>query len=199
MLRRSALIAAVTAAVLALTACGGDPLAEQYRSGSNKGYIAGDGAIETFSEDSRTAPEEFTAETDTGNRISSTELTGDVLVLNFWYASCPPCRAEARDLEALNRRFSSDGVRFLGVNTRDEASTAQAFAQTFGLTYPSILDYRTAEVQLALSDAVPPNAVPTTLVFDREGRVAARILGQVTEPSTLEAIIEDTLSEGSVP
>ncbi|BDZ45591.1 TlpA family protein disulfide reductase [Naasia aerilata] len=106
-----------------------------------------------------------------------------------------PCRAEAPDLERLNQEFAADGVQFLGVNTRDEAGTAASFATTFGLTYPSVIDYQDAAVQLAFSSSIPPNAVPTTLVLDRKGRIAARILGQVTEPSTLETIIRDTVAE----
>lgn len=183
------------AAALALAGCASDPLADQYRAGSNKGYIAGDGTVETYPLDDREGAASFSGETETGETISSEDLAGNVAVLNFWYAACPPCRAEARDLEALNQQFLPDGVRFVGVNVRDEGGTAIAFADTFGVTYPSILDYRTAAVQLAFSDTIPPNAVPTTLVLDRQGRVAARILGQVSEPSILETIIRDTVAE----
>ena len=178
-----------------LAGCASDPLADQYREGSNKDYIAGDGSVETFAADNRKSPREFTGKTDAGDTVDSADLQGEVTVLNFWYAACPPCRAEAGDLEALHKEFQADGVTFLGVNVRDEAANAQAFAKTEGVTYPSVIDYRTADVQLAFSDSIPPNAVPTTLVLDREGRVAARILGRVTEPTTLETIIRDTVAE----
>ncbi len=191
------LLAAVSLVLAAVTlaGCGSDPLAEQYRAGSGKDYIAGDGTVETYAAGERKAPDEFSGDTDQGGALSSADLTGEVTVLNFWYASCPPCRAEAPDLQALAEQFEPDGVQFVGVNTRDEAGTASAFADTFGITYPSILDFRTASVQLAFSNTIPPNAVPTTLVLDREGRIAARILGQVTEPSILETIIRDTVAE----
>jgi len=192
--RLLAAIALVLAAVT-LAGCGTDPLAEQYRAGSEKDYIAGDGTVETYAADERRSPDEFSGETDQGGTLGSEELIGEVSVLNFWYAGCPPCRAEAPDLQALADEFADDGVQFVGVNTRDEAGTAAAFADTFGVTYPSLLDYKTAAVQLAFSAAIPPNAVPTTLVLDREGRIAARILGQVTEPSILRAIITDTVAE----
>lgn len=183
-------------ATLALSGCvAADPLSEQYRAGSNKGYIAGDGTVETFPVEVRKTPGSFEGVTETGEAFTSAELAGNVAVVNFWYASCPPCRAEARDLEALNQQFLPDGVRFLGVNLRDEAGTALSFAETFGVTYPSLLDNETASAQLAFSNTIPPNAVPTTLVLDAEGRVAARILGQVTEPSILETIIRETVAE----
>ena len=194
-MRRLLAVAAVVLAATILAGCGSDPLAEQYRAGSEKDYIAGDGTVETYAPDDRRSPDAFSGETDQGGALGSEDLAGDVTVLNFWYASCPPCRAEAPDLQALADRFADDGVRFVGVNTRDEAGTAAAYAKTFGLTYPSILDYRSAEVQLAFSDSIPPNAVPTTLVLDREGRIAARILGQITEPSILRSIITDTVAE----
>ncbi|WP_366073874.1 TlpA disulfide reductase family protein [Naasia sp.] len=188
-------VAALLAAGLLLAGCTSDRLADEYRAGSNKGYIAGDGTVATFPVDDRLSPDPFSGETDTGDELSSADLAGEVTVLNFWYASCPPCRAEAPDLEALNQEFGADGVRFVGVNVRDEAGTSHSFAKTFGLTYPSIVDYRTAAVQLAFSKTISPNAVPTTLVLDRKGRVAARILGQVTEPSTLQTIIRETVEE----
>jgi len=178
-----------------IAGCSSDPLADQYREGSNKDYIAGDGSVETFAADNRQSPREFTGETDSGDPVDSADLQGEVTVLNFWYAACPPCRAEADDLEALNQEFQADGVTFLGVNVRDEAANARAFATAEGVTYPSVIDYRTADVQLAFSDSIPPNAVPTTLVLDRKGRVAARILGRVTEPTTLETIIRDAVAE----
>jgi hypothetical protein len=81
-------------------------------------------------------------------------------------------------------------------NVRDQAPTAIAFNNTYGITYPSIIDVNTGSVKLAFSGDVPPNAVPTTLVLDRAGRVAARILGAI-DVSILRTLITDTLTEGS--
>lgn len=186
---------AAAAALLLLAGCSSDPLADQYREGSGKDYIAGDGTVETYSDTSRTDPVSFTGQTDEGAEFSSDDYLGKVVVVNFWYAQCPPCRAEARDLQSLSDEFDADGVQFVGVNTRDEAGTARAFAEQFEMTYPSVLDYKDAGVQLAFSSSIPPNAVPTTLVLDKKGRVAARILGQVTEPTTLETIVRETAAE----
>jgi len=85
-------------------------------------------------------------------------------------------------------------VQFVGVNVRDTAGTALAFDRNFGMTYPSIIDNTTGSVVLAFTGVVSPQAVPTTIVVDRQGRVAARILGRL-EPSTLDAMIQRVVSE----
>ncbi|WP_233255568.1 TlpA family protein disulfide reductase [Naasia lichenicola] len=190
-------IALAAASALLLAGCTADSLADSQRDGSDKGYISGDGAVETFLTSERRDPVTFGGTTDQGTDFDSTDALGGVVVVNFWYASCPPCRVEAPDLESLSQEFSADGVQFIGVNVRDEAGQAQAFAEKFGVTYPSILDSATSDVQLAFSASIQPNAVPTTLVLDADGRVAARILGQVTEPTTLETIIRETVAETS--
>lgn len=199
---RTRLAAALAVVALALTGCSSDPLAEQYRSGSGQGYISGDGAYTVIAADERSAPISFAdAPLDAGGAISTDDLAGQVYVVNFWYAGCPPCRVEAPDLEALYQEFADEqggaGVPFVGVNIRDEAAQSLAFAEEFGVTYPSILDVEDGAVRLAFAGQVAPTAVPTTLVVDAQGRVAARISGIVSEPSTLRAMITDALAEAS--
>ena len=198
---RTRLAAALAVAVLALTGCSSDPLAEQYRSGSGQGYISGDGAYTVIAADDRSEPVTFEGALDSGGSISTDELAGQVYVVNFWYAGCPPCRVEAADLEALHQEFADEqggaGVPFIGVNIRDKAPQSLAFAEEFGVTYPSILDVEDGSVRLAFAGQVAPTAVPTTLVVDAQGRVAARISGLVSEPSTLRAMISDALAEAS--
>lgn len=93
----------------------------------------------------------------------------------------------------LSAEFADKGVQFFGVNVRDEQPTAAAFERTFGIEYPSMPD-RDGAILLAMTDFVPPQAVPTTLVIDKQGRVAARILG-VAEKGTLKTLIADRVSE----
>lgn len=187
----------LTAAALMLTGCSSDPLAEQYREGTNKGYIAGDGSITEIAEAERGDPVEFAGLIETGEPVTSADYLGAVTVVNFWYASCAPCRAEADDLQSLNAQFEGKGASFLGVNVRDQAPNALAFSETYGITYPSVLDVDDGAMQLAFSGSIPPNAVPTTLVLDAEGRVAARVLGAIPEASILETLIADTIAESS--
>ena len=189
------LLAGLAAGALLLSGCSADPLADQYREGSNKGFIAGDGSVTEIAVADRGDAIEFSGVTETGEPVTSADTLGEVLVVNFWYASCAPCRAEAADLQGLNAQFENKGASFLGVNVRDQAPNAIAFNETYSVSYPSVLDVDTGAMQLAFSGSIPPNAVPTTLVLDAEGRVAARILGQVTSPSILETLIRDTIAE----
>lgn len=190
----SALVALSLAAGLA--ACTSDPLADQYRSGDGKGFIAADGfeVVEIAPED-RTEPVDFDAVLDTGDTATSDDYRGDVLVVNFWYAACAPCRVEAPLLEEVNQAFAGDDVSFLGVNLYDGAEASQAFAETYGVAYPSALATEDGSIKLAFAGQTPLNAVPVTLVLDREGRVAARVIGQISETSILETLVSDALEE----
>lgn len=192
---RFAIVALAAASALLLAGCSSDPLADQYREGSGKNYIAGDGTISEFDASQRGEPIEFSGETVEGGTFDSADTLGDVTVVNFWYAGCAPCRVEAPILEEVSTGFGSDDVAFVGVNVRDQAGTAASFEETYGVSYPSILDVNEGTAQLAFAGDVPPAAVPTTIVLDREGRVAARVLGQLTDASILESIIDDLLAE----
>ncbi|MEY4411195.1 MAG: hypothetical protein RLZ69_769 [Actinomycetota bacterium] len=171
-----------------------DGLASQFKSGDNKNYISGDGTAIEIAPSDRDAAVAWKGVTDAGGVLSSANLSGVVTVMNFWYAGCAPCRAEAKDLEALYQEFLPSKVQFVGVNVRDTASTALAFDRAFGMSYPSIIDNNTGSVVLAFTGVVSPQAVPTTLVVDRKGRVAARILGRL-EKGTLKAMIEKVVAE----
>lgn len=182
-------------AMVALTGCTQDKLADQYASGSGQGYVSGDGANTEIPVGSRAAAVDFEGTSVDGSSISSADFAGKVYVVNFWYASCPPCRAEASDLKTLSEKYND--VPFLGVNISDTSDVAKTFETKFGLAYPSIIDAQTAAVQLAFagSGAVSPNAVPTTLVMDRQGRVAARISGVIRDPIILSGMIDRVVAE----
>lgn len=191
------LIGLILASAIALGATGcssNDYLAEQFREGDNKTYIAGDGTVTEFAAEDRGSKISWAGQTESGVPLSSDQLEGVVTVVNFWFAGCAPCRAEAKDLISLSNEFAADGVQFVGVNVRDSADTALAFARNFGVTYPSIIDNQTGSVVLAFTDTVSPNAVPTTLVIDKQGRVSSRILGRI-EKSTLKALIKTVVAE----
>jgi thiol-disulfide isomerase/thioredoxin len=181
--------------VAGTTGCSGnDPLANQYRSGDNKNYISGDGTVTEFAIANRGQSVTWSGVTESGETLQSSNLAGVPVVMNFWYAGCAPCRAEAPDLLALAAEFQTQNVQFIGVNVRDTAQTAQAFDRNFGMTYPSIIDNNSGSVLLAFTGIVTPQAVPTTLVIDRKGRVSARILGRI-EKGTLKALIKTAATE----
>ena len=179
-----------------LAACTSDPLAEQYRAGDNKGFIAANGfQIVEIPEAERTEPVEFEGTTETGDELGSADVAGDVVVVNVWYAACGPCRAEAESLEEAYASFAGDAVSFIGINTSDAPETATAFAEEYGVTYPSLMAAQDGAVKLAFADKTPINATPTTLVLDKQGRVAARIIGQLESASILQTLVRDALGE----
>jgi thiol-disulfide isomerase/thioredoxin len=180
-------------AMLALAGCTPDKLADQYAQGSEQGYVSGDGANTEIPPAGRDAAVEFSGKDESDRSVSDKDYAGKVYIVNFWYASCPPCRSEASDLKTLSDTYPD--VPFLGVNISDSADVAKVFEKKYGLEYPSILDGETASVQLAFSGAVAPNAVPTTLVIDREGRVAARISGLIRDPIILSGMIDRVVAE----
>jgi len=191
LLAAASLLAATS---LLLAGCASDPLAEEYRTGSQKNYVSGDGTVTEVPIADRAAPVDFEATTDTGETVSSADYRGQVLVLNFWYAACPPCRKEAPILQELNETFADDAA-FLGVNVRDQAETSKNATEEWGITYPSVVDANDGNMLLAYAGTVAPNAVPTTLVIDKQGRVAARYLGLLDSTSILKTLISDAIAE----
>ncbi len=117
--------------------------------------------------------------------------------MNFWYAGCAPCRVEAGDLESVWQEYEDQGVSFVGINTRDQADTAKAFSTEFEITYPSLIDVDTAQAKLAFAAETPIQATPTTLVLDKQGRVAARIIGPIDGTSILSTLVKDALAESA--
>lgn len=197
-MRRRILAALAAVALTAgLAACSGqnDDLANLYREGNTQGFISSDGRVETIPAAKRGEALSFTGTGVDGSTISSDDFAGDVVVLNFWYAACGPCRAEAPVLEQTFQDTKGEGAHFLGVNIYDGPEQATSFDETYGITYPSILARGDVDLKLAFADWTSLQAAPTTLVVDREGRVAARLFGQLPDATTLRDLVEDTLAE----
>jgi thiol-disulfide isomerase/thioredoxin len=191
------LAAGFIALSLALGASGcasNDNLANQFKQGDNKNYIAGDGTVTEFAKANRVAPAAWSGTTESGATLSSADLLGKVVVLNFWYAGCAPCRAETPDLAAIGRKYANDGLVVVGVNVRDTAATALAFDRTHDIDYPSVMDAASGSVILAFNGIVTPQAVPTTLVIGRDGKVTASVLGRF-DRGILETLIKTAISE----
>lgn len=174
---------------LALTACSSSSSSEQ----SNSRYISGDGSVVIVPEAERVAAPEITGETLDGKSFNLADYKGKVLPLNIWASWCAPCRAEAPALEQLSRELGPKGVQFVGINTRDTKPAAQAFVKRFDLTYPDVWD-PDGKIQLQFRGTLPPQAIPSTLVVDRQGRVAARILGKI-DRTQMRELLTDLLAE----
>ena len=179
-----------------LAGCSGQRGLEQtYGDVAEQDYFSSDGAFSFVAAANRQGSLQFSGELDIEGSWDSADFLGQPIVVNFWFAGCPPCRLEAEDLEALHQDFQADGVQFIGVNILDGPETARTFADEFGVTYPSLMDANSGLVRLSFAGEASPNAVPTTLVLDRQHRVAARVNGLITDVDLLETMITDVLAE----
>lgn len=173
------------AVLLLVAGCGG------VEGTGTRGYTEGDGSITVVPAHDRHKPGEVSGTTLDGAKISLEQYAGHVVVMNVWGSWCPPCRKEAPTLAASARALRAEGVVFLGINTRDNSrDNAIAFEKANGVPYPSLFDPEGKSL-LAFRGTLPLNTIPSTVIVDRQGRVAASILGVVSGRSTLKDVIED--------
>lgn len=137
----------------------------------------------------------FTGELLDGTAFESAALAGDIVVLNFWGSWCAPCRVETPEFQAVYADVADSGVEFLGVDVKDNRQMAQAFVESVGAEYPSLFDPR-GEVAMAFR-GFPANVVPSTILIDRAGRVAAVYVAVVPEDDLRRAI--DQLLDAEPP
>jgi thiol-disulfide isomerase/thioredoxin len=181
-------LAATTCALLAMAAvagCGGD-----VGSSGEQGFVSGNGAITALPVADRAAPGEVSGRTIDGEPLSLADYDGQVVVVNVWGSWCAPCRAEAPMLADAARDLADQDVAFLGIDSRDPSeSAARAFVRRFDIPYPSIYDQQGSTL-LAFRGTLSPNAIPSTVIVDRQGRVAASVLGEITR-TTLYDLVEE--------
>jgi len=194
---RFVVVAGVGILSFGVAACGSDAgsIAAQARSGDGKGYVSGDGSIERLAPDKRSSPLTVSGTTFQGTPWKVADARDHVLVLNVWGQWCGPCVAEMPHLQQVWSRLSAAGkpVQFMGINYRDGVETAKAFLRANKITYPSLQDDGGATL-LALRGKA--NTTPTTLVLDRQGRIAARVSGPVTA-ATLSGLVDDVVGESA--
>lgn len=157
----------------------------------DQGYVAGQGIITpTLPVADRKQPGEVAGTTLDGRAVSLSDHRGKVVVVNVWGSWCPPCRAEAPMLAAAARDLADRGVVFLGINSRDsQTASPKAFERRHRVPYDSIYD-PDGRTLLAFHGTLTPNSIPSTVIVDRQGRVAASVLGKVTR-TTLYDLVED--------
>ena len=180
---RSALAAVALLALLA--GCSND-----IGSSGDQGYVAGKGLITSLAVADRASPGDVSGTTIDGKPLSLDDFAGQVVVVNVWGSWCAPCRAEAPMLADAARDLAKQDVAFLGIDSRDPSeSAARAFVRRFGIPYPSIYDQQ-GRTLLAFRGTLNPNAIPSTVIIDREGRVAASVLGEISR-TTLYDLVEE--------
>jgi thiol-disulfide isomerase/thioredoxin len=166
------------ASILLLTSCSTGGIS----SNSESAYVSGDGSAIVINESKRTLAPKLSGDTLSGSKFSN--QPGKLTVVNVWASWCSPCRAEAPTLEEF--AIKNPDIQFVGILTRDNLSSAQSFVDRFKISYPTLVD---DAVISSFRGSLPANAIPTTLVIDSKGRVAARISGQVTV-STMRDVLE---------
>lgn len=164
----------IVVAVL-LAGCGGGSTT------GSRSYIAGNGTV-TFikAQDRQPAPKVDGATLSGGNFLLP---SNHAAVINVWASWCAPCRAEAPALAALSKTFPD--VSFVGVLTRDSVPTARAFVRRFAIAYPTLID---DSILMGFHNSLIANAIPSTVVIDKYGKVAARISGEITVASLTNLI-----------
>jgi thiol-disulfide isomerase/thioredoxin len=175
-------IVAIIVLAFALTACGGGG-----NSASEESFVSGDGSTTFIKISDRKIAPAITGMTLSGENY--TYQKDKVAVVNVWASWCSPCRAEAPTLVALANKYKD--VAFIGILTRDNPANAEAFERRFKIPYPTVID---DSILLGFKGSLPANAIPTTVILDKSGLVAARISGVVTVAS-LSKLIEKVSAE----
>jgi thiol-disulfide isomerase/thioredoxin len=190
--RPGAVLAAVGTLLSFLGAC--SSTGSLAPTSGEEGFVSGAGAVTIIPADQRGAPIQLAGPLVGGGDYDVAAHRGTVFLLNVWGSWCAPCRREAPELVRAWGDVPHDAVQFLGINTRDDADTAAvAFEQRFDITYPSLRD-PDGQLQLTFRTSLPPRAIPTTLILDKQGRVAARVLGASTE-RTFTQLVEQVRAE----
>ena len=167
-------------------------MAAQAKAGDQKGYVSGDGAVEKIPVAKRGVPVKLKGALLDGSGWDIASTRGKVLVLNVWGSWCAPCVAEAPALQQTWADLQADRVpvRFMGIDFREDPARGAAFATKVGVTYLSLTDESGVAI-LALQGKAP--TVPTTLVLDTQGRIAARVNG-ASSGSTVRGLVEDVIA-----
>lgn len=184
-----------TLGVLAVAGCAAGSIGANTPQSSGKNFVGSGYASTVFTASQRPQVPDVTGTSLSGQPLRLAAYRGDVVVLNFWGSWCTPCRSEAPAFGTLSRQLYGQGVRFVGVDIRDQPDSALAFEHTFRVSYPSFNDPND-QIALDFRGTVTPAAIPTTLVIDRSGQVAARIVGGVTY-AVLKSLILNVAGKSS--
>jgi thiol-disulfide isomerase/thioredoxin len=182
------LVAALAVTAAAATAC------TDANGTEGKEYVAGDGVVVEIDPADRRDPVDVSGETLAGDHLDLAENRGSVVVVNVWWSGCAPCRKEAPMLVDASDELAGD-ASIVGIDIRDSSKdNALAFERRFGVPYPSIYDYG-GETLLQFPSPFNPRAIPSTVVLDKEGRVAAVVLGELPSKLTLTELVQKVAAE----
>ncbi|MDQ0930189.1 TlpA family protein disulfide reductase [Streptomyces turgidiscabies] len=185
-------IAGTAALALSLAACGSGGTSG---GSGDVGFVAGKDGIATVKAGDRVQAPDLSGPTVDGEQLDVADYKGKIVVINLWGSWCPPCRAEAANFVKVSKDTADQGVVFVGINTRDtDTKQAKAFDKEYGVPYPSLYD-PTGKLMLRFKKGtLNPQAIPSTLVLDRQGKIAARALEALSEDN-LRKMIDPVLAE----
>jgi peroxiredoxin len=185
--RRLFVLAAIACgAMIAAAGCTTGNDAVNQMNGSDNGFVSAATATKIYPTSQRPAAPAVNGTLLNGTTYTLASDRGHVVVLNFWGSWCAPCRREAADLQSVHAATAAQGVAFVGINIRDETDPANAYDNAHEITYPSIFD-PSGRVALQFAQ-VPPSAIPSTLVIDATGHIAAIHLGSITAKQLTDMI-----------
>ena len=178
--------AGVAVAALVLSACSSGGTSG---GSGNTNFITGSDGIATVKKGDRQAAPDLSGKTIDGKTLSTADYKGKVLVVNVWGSWCSPCRAEADNLVQVAKATADKDVQFVGLNTRDTSTEpAVAFEKKYAVPYPSLYD-PTGRLMLRFKKGtLNPQAIPSTIVIDRDGKIAARALQALSEEKLREML-----------
>jgi len=178
-------LSAVLLLALVLAGCGG------LRGSGDLDYVPGEGNVVQVAVEDREEPIEISGTSLQGDPVDIAASRGEVTVVNMWGSWCGPCRSET---PLLVRAAGELDASFVGINVRDTEGNALAFEREFAIPYPSIYD-QGSETLLAFGSRYAPRSMPTTVLLDREGRLAALISGEIPSLLTLSELVEEIGAE----
>ena len=191
--RRASLFAAGAAvAALTLSACGDG--GTQGGSG-NTNFVTGKNGIAKLAKSEREDAPKLDGEGLDGKPLNLDDYKGKVVVLNVWGSWCGPCRVETPYLVKVAKELKPKGVEFVGINTRDfNKGPAVKFEEEHGVEYPSFYDPSGKLILRFPKGSLAPQQIPSTIVIDKDGKMAARAL-QAVNDKQLHQMIDPLLAE----
>jgi len=178
--RRTAVVAGAVAVALAVAGC-----SKEQQSGSSSGntkFVQGTGQVTKVDPGKRQKAPDISGRSVNGDKLRLSDFKGKIVVINVWGSWCSPCRAEAPNLAKVAKDTKDEGVRFVGINTRDlDRANAKSFERNYDITYPSFYDPSGKLILRFPHNSLSPQTIPSTVVLDRKGRIAVRALKDLSE------------------
>jgi thiol-disulfide isomerase/thioredoxin len=177
--------------VSALTACTGSNAVDQTAGGDFR-FVTLNPVGKTIPPASRKEAADFSGDLLDGGSYKLSEAAGKVVVVNFWASWCGPCQVESPQYDLMYRQNRAKGITFVGIDIKDDKSSAQSFVHDFKITYPIVYD-EPGRTALQLGN-LPTGGLPITMVLDKQHRVAA-VYAQKLSAGDLQPVLDRLVAE----